>query len=61
MDREKVTKSSAQVGFIGFVLIPLYEALGKVLPMEDTIILPIRQALSHYKECLEREKNANAA
>jgi len=27
MDREKVTKPSAQVGFIKFVLIPLYEAV----------------------------------
>ena len=30
MDREKVTKPSAQVGFIKFVLIPLYEALASM-------------------------------
>jgi hypothetical protein len=30
MDREKVTKPSAQVGFIKFVLIPLFETVAKV-------------------------------
>ena len=31
MDREKVTKPSAQVGFIKFVLIPLFETVAKVI------------------------------
>lgn len=35
MDREKVTKPSSQCSFIGFVLLPLFEALGKVLPELD--------------------------
>jgi high affinity cGMP-specific 3',5'-cyclic phosphodiesterase 9 len=48
MDREKVTKPNAQVGFINFVLLPLYELLGKVLDMEP-FINPIRQSLAHYK------------
>lgn len=30
MDREKVTKPSAQIGFIKFVLIPMFEAISKV-------------------------------
>ena len=30
MDREKVTKPTAQVGFIKFVLIPMFETLAKV-------------------------------
>ena len=30
MDREKVTKPTAQVGFIKFVLIPLFENMSKV-------------------------------
>ncbi len=30
MDRDKVTKSSAQVNFIRHVLLPLFEALAKV-------------------------------
>jgi high affinity cGMP-specific 3',5'-cyclic phosphodiesterase 9 len=50
MDRQKVTKSSAQVGFINFVMIPLYEALGKAMPnVEEHIIAPIRSALEYYK------------
>lgn len=31
MDREKITKPSSQVSFIGFVLLPLFEALGDLL------------------------------
>ncbi|KAI9202505.1 cGMP phosphodiesterase [Polychytrium aggregatum] len=55
MDREKVTKAGAQVGFIGFVMIPLYELTAKVLPnMEAAIIQPIRQSLTYYKEMLEK-------
>ena len=30
MDREKVTKSASQIGFIKFVLVPLFEATSKV-------------------------------
>ncbi|KAI8806061.1 hypothetical protein BJ742DRAFT_680431 [Cladochytrium replicatum] len=56
MDREKVTKSNAQVGFIGFVMIPLYELVAKVLPNVETALLnPIRQALASYKEMQEAE------
>ncbi|KAK2551247.1 High affinity cGMP-specific 3', partial [Acropora cervicornis] len=32
MDRDKVTKPSAQIGFIQFVLIPLFEALEQLFP-----------------------------
>ncbi|TGZ65181.1 hypothetical protein CRM22_006009 [Opisthorchis felineus] len=32
MDREKVTKSASQCGFIRFVILPLFEALAKLLP-----------------------------
>jgi len=50
MDRQKVTKSSAQVGFIGFVMIPLYELVAKVLPNIDSgFLAPIRQSLAYYK------------
>ena len=30
MDRDKVTKSTAQIGFIKFVLIPMFETVAKV-------------------------------
>ena len=33
MDREKVTKPSSQIGFIKFVLLPLFEALGSLFPV----------------------------
>ncbi|KAJ3167680.1 hypothetical protein HDU88_002127 [Geranomyces variabilis] len=50
MDRQKVTKSGAQVGFIQFVMIPLFELVSKVLPnMEEPVITPIRKALEYYK------------
>ena len=32
MDRDKITKPSSQCSFIGFVLLPLFEALGALLP-----------------------------
>lgn len=32
MDRDKVTKPSSQVSFIGLVLLPLFEALGELFP-----------------------------
>lgn len=31
MDRDKITKPSSQCSFIGFVLLPLFEALGELL------------------------------
>ncbi|KAI8817941.1 cGMP phosphodiesterase [Fimicolochytrium jonesii] len=58
MDREKVTKASAQVGFIGFVLVPLYELAAKVLPNMEPIINPVKEALATYKKLLEEEKAA---
>lgn len=32
MDRDKVSKPSSQCSFIGFVLLPLFEAVGKLFP-----------------------------
>ncbi|KAJ3397929.1 High affinity cAMP-specific and IBMX-insensitive 3',5'-cyclic phosphodiesterase 9A [Lobulomyces angularis] len=61
MDREKVTKSSAQIGFIGFVMIPLFEMVGKLLPLlDDNVILPIRRSLAYYKEMQEKMSNMNS-
>ena len=34
MDRDKVTKSSAQIGFIRFVLLPLFESMSRVSTLE---------------------------
>ncbi|XP_045128240.1 high affinity cGMP-specific 3',5'-cyclic phosphodiesterase 9A-like isoform X1 [Portunus trituberculatus] len=60
MDREKVTKPSSQCSFIGFVLLPLFEALGKVLPeLDELIIQPVRFALDHYRKLNEAAKKAS--
>ncbi|XP_046328914.1 high affinity cGMP-specific 3',5'-cyclic phosphodiesterase 9A-like isoform X5 [Haliotis rufescens] len=60
MDRDKVTKPSSQVGFIKFVLLPLFEALGSLFPkVEPEIIEPVRKALEYYtdmQKALEEEK-----
>jgi len=55
MDRDKVTKPSAQIGFIGFVMIPLFELVGKILPqMDEHIILPIKKSLAYYKDMQDK-------
>ncbi|CAH3038640.1 unnamed protein product [Porites lobata] len=49
MDRDKVTKPSAQIGFIRFVLIPLFEALEQLFPvLEEHLVEPVRKALNYY-------------
>ncbi|XP_062499442.1 high affinity cGMP-specific 3',5'-cyclic phosphodiesterase 9A-like [Corticium candelabrum] len=49
-DRDKVSKPQAQVGFIGNVLIPLFEAVTKLFPqLEDPMIVPLRSALERYR------------
>jgi high affinity cGMP-specific 3',5'-cyclic phosphodiesterase 9 len=61
MDREKVTKPSAQIGFIQFVMIPLYcffdsryETFALVCPtIENDFIVPIRKSLKYYKVMAE--------
>ncbi|XP_021339232.1 high affinity cGMP-specific 3',5'-cyclic phosphodiesterase 9A-like isoform X1 [Mizuhopecten yessoensis] len=60
MDREKVNKSSSQIGFIKYALLPLFESLGELFPViEEDIIKPVRTALDYYTEmhrALEEEK-----
>jgi high affinity cGMP-specific 3',5'-cyclic phosphodiesterase 9 len=57
MDREKVTKSAAQIGFIGFVMIPLYETMALVVKgVERDFIDPIKKSLQYYKD-MEASKN----
>ncbi len=74
MDRQKVTKPSAQgklflinifftkkiVGFIGFVMIPLYECLAKIVPnLDESILNPIRNAQKYYQSLLDASKVAS--
>ncbi|KAL6259557.1 hypothetical protein P5V15_009475 [Pogonomyrmex californicus] len=58
MDRDKVTKPSSQVSFIGLVLLPLFEALGELLPELQTLIVqPVREALEYYRRLNEAAKD----
>lgn len=49
MDRDKVSKPTAQIGFIKFVLIPLFELLNKVLIAIRTAFLALPRNLFCYK------------
>jgi len=56
MDRERVTKSSSQIGFIRFVLLPLYEAINQVLPQMETLALGnLNIALGYYEDLKAKE------
>lgn len=45
-----MSKPGSQVRFIGLVLLPLFEALGDLLPeLIEFIIVPVRYALDFYK------------
>ncbi|CAD5122292.1 DgyrCDS10733 [Dimorphilus gyrociliatus] len=51
MDREKVNKCTSQVGFIKFVLLPLFETLASLFPkIQRDIIEPVREALQYYQK-----------
>ncbi|KNE55815.1 hypothetical protein AMAG_01685 [Allomyces macrogynus ATCC 38327] len=55
MDRDKVTKPGAQVGFIQFVMIPLFENLARVLPQLEGNVLPqIRKSLAYYQDLQQK-------
>jgi high affinity cGMP-specific 3',5'-cyclic phosphodiesterase 9 len=61
MDRDKVTKPGAQVGFIQFVMIPLFENLLKVLPELDANVIPnIRKSLAYYQELQQKLTKAQS-
>ncbi|PSN51247.1 High affinity cGMP-specific 3' [Blattella germanica] len=54
MDRDKITKPSSQCSFIGFVLLPLFEALGELFPeLQEFIVQPVRDALDYYRKLNE--------
>ena len=58
MDREKITKPSSQCSFIGFVLLPLFEALGDLFPeLQSFIVQPVRDALDYYRRLNEAAKD----
>lgn len=62
MDREKVTKPKAQIGFIRFVLLPMYDQLARLFPRVDAALVePLRQALAHYESLKEQEDSSKTA
>ncbi|XP_071210534.1 high affinity cGMP-specific 3',5'-cyclic phosphodiesterase 9A-like isoform X1 [Salvelinus alpinus] len=50
MDRQKVTKPTAQIGFIKFVLIPMFETVMKLFPQIEVMIQPLRESRDRYEE-----------
>ncbi|EDV25625.1 High affinity cGMP-specific 3',5'-cyclic phosphodiesterase 9A [Trichoplax sp. H2] len=63
MDREKVTKSSTQIGFIKYVLIPLFELFSEVFPnVRELLVIPLMDALERYEKLKQIEEvDANKA
>ncbi|XP_053420362.1 high affinity cGMP-specific 3',5'-cyclic phosphodiesterase 9A isoform X1 [Nycticebus coucang] len=58
MDRDKVTKATAQIGFIKFVLIPMFETVTKLFPVvEETMLQPLWESRDRYEE-LQRTDDA---
>ncbi|KAG9482421.1 hypothetical protein GDO78_011226, partial [Eleutherodactylus coqui] len=57
MDRDKVTKPKAQIGFIKFVLIPMFETVMKLFPqIEEVMVRPLQEARDHYEELVQLEE-----
>ncbi|KAM5275575.1 high affinity cGMP-specific 3',5'-cyclic phosphodiesterase 9A isoform 6-T6 [Hipposideros larvatus] len=51
MDRDKVTKATAQIGFIKFVLIPMFETVTKLFPaVEELMLQPLWKSRDRYEE-----------
>ncbi|XP_039278792.1 high affinity cGMP-specific 3',5'-cyclic phosphodiesterase 9A [Nilaparvata lugens] len=58
MDRDKITKPSSQCSFIGFVLLPLFEALGDLFQeLQEMLVEPVRYALDYYRRLNEAAKD----
>lgn len=61
MDPDKVSKPGSQVRFIGLVLLPLFEALGQLLPeLVDLIINPVKFALDYYRYVVRAVKKTQS-
>ncbi|CAH3105812.1 unnamed protein product [Porites lobata] len=61
MDRDKVSKPTAQIGFIKFVLIPLFELLNKLFPQVGPVMIkPLREAYENYERMRIEEEAVKA-
>ncbi|XP_071749509.1 high affinity cGMP-specific 3',5'-cyclic phosphodiesterase 9A isoform X2 [Lepeophtheirus salmonis] len=64
MDRDRVTKATAQIGFIRFVLLPLFESINRLFPeMEELALVNLRNSLVYHEKLKEamdsQEADAN--
>uniref|UniRef100_H3APQ2 Phosphodiesterase n=1 Tax=Latimeria chalumnae TaxID=7897 RepID=H3APQ2_LATCH len=60
MDRDKVTKPTAQIGFIKFVLIPMFETVMKLFPqIEEVMVQPLRESRDRYEELKQIDEAMN--
>ncbi|XP_067896180.1 high affinity cGMP-specific 3',5'-cyclic phosphodiesterase 9A [Heterodontus francisci] len=60
MDRDKVTKATAQIGFIKFVLIPMFETVMKLFPqIEEMMVQPLRDSRDRYEELKQIDDTTN--
>uniref|UniRef100_A0AAX7SIJ6 High affinity cGMP-specific 3',5'-cyclic phosphodiesterase 9A n=1 Tax=Astatotilapia calliptera TaxID=8154 RepID=A0AAX7SIJ6_ASTCA len=60
MDREKVTKSTAQTGFIKFILLPMFETVMKLFPqIEEVMVKPLRESRDRYEELKQTDDAVN--
>uniref|UniRef100_A0A8D2CW87 Phosphodiesterase n=1 Tax=Sciurus vulgaris TaxID=55149 RepID=A0A8D2CW87_SCIVU len=51
MDRDTVTKATAQTGFIKFVLIPMFETVTKLFPVvKEAMLQPLWESRDRYEE-----------
>ncbi|XP_037380791.1 high affinity cGMP-specific 3',5'-cyclic phosphodiesterase 9A isoform X1 [Talpa occidentalis] len=51
MDRDKVTKATAQIGFLEFVLIPMFETVTKLFPVvQEPMLQPLWTSRDHYEK-----------
>ncbi|KAM4889180.1 high affinity cGMP-specific 3',5'-cyclic phosphodiesterase 9A isoform 2-T2 [Thomomys bottae] len=59
MDRDKVTKATAQIGFIKFVLIPMFETVTKLFPgAQELMLQPLWESRDHYEALKQRDDEA---
>eukprot|EP01135_Chromosphaera_perkinsii_P008448 Nk52_evm16s1360 gene=Nk52_evmTU16s1360 len=62
MDRDKVTKPTAQIGFIGFVLFPLFESLAAQFPqLTDKVVSKLKDSHQFYINLQKKGKEDEAA
>ncbi|XP_078391567.1 high affinity cGMP-specific 3',5'-cyclic phosphodiesterase 9A-like [Cetorhinus maximus] len=51
MDRDRVTKPNVQIGFIKFVLLPMFETVSKLFSqLEEVMVQPLRESRDRYEE-----------